>query len=88
MGFGSWIIRPTERKQILLIKIPIEEVKKYSIKDGQIPKVTIKSRNQTLYQGPLRVTSGHELYLPKHVRETIEKERELHFKIMSSGVRG
>ena len=87
MNLTRWMVRPGERKQISLIKIPAEEVKKHQIKGGQILKVIIKSNSKTLYQGPLRVSSGHELYLPKHVKETLKNEKELQFEIINNGGR-
>lgn len=86
MNLTRWIVRPGERKQISLVKIPQEEVKKHRITDGQTKNIAIKSENQTLYQGPLRVTSGQELYIPKVIREILEKENKLYFEIISLGV--
>ncbi len=67
---NEWPVRPSERKQLLLLKIPDEIVSRLRIADGQRLIVTIKV-NGELFKGPLTVTSGCEIYLPKNLRRLI-----------------
>ena len=74
MTLKNWIIRPSERKQIKLLKIPKEIEEKGNIKDGKVIVVEIKDDdNHLIFISPLTVTSGCEIYLPNNVRKKLEK---------------
>ncbi len=85
MDKEEWIVRPKERKQLLMLKIPLGLVEKYGIKDKQRLSVIICGKNTKYFEGPLRVTSGQEIYLPKNVREAVEGETKLFLKILQNG---
>ncbi len=72
----KWIVRPQERKQISLVKIPSEIASKLHIKDGEPISVKILIGGTDIYKGPLTVTSGQELYIPKNVRNLLKNEKE------------
>ncbi|CAG1003497.1 MAG: hypothetical protein OIN86_16660 [Candidatus Methanoperedens sp.] len=72
----KWIVRPQERKQISLVKIPSEIASKLNIKDGEPISVKIFIGGTDIYKGPLTVTSGQELYIPKNVRNLLKNEKE------------
>ncbi len=76
MQSEEWIVRPQERKQISLIKIPSEIAFKLHIKDGKPISVKILIGGADIYKGPLTVTSGQELYIPKNVRNLLKNEKE------------
>ncbi len=72
----EWIVRPMERKQISLVKIPSEIASKLQINDGEPISVKILIGGTDIYKGPLTVTSGQELYIPKNVRNLLKNEKE------------
>ncbi len=76
MQGDEWIVRPQERKQISLVKIPSEIASKLQIKDGKPISVKILIGATDIYKGPLTVTSGQELYIPKNVRNLLKNEKE------------
>ncbi len=76
MQCEEWIVRPQERKQISLLKIPSKITSKLHIKDGQPINVKIFVGGTDVYKGPLTVTSGQELYIPKNVRNLLKNEKE------------
>lgn len=76
MQSEEWIVRPQERKQISLVKIPSEIASKLQIKDGEPISVKILIGGIDIYKGPLTVTSGQELYIPKNVRNLLINEKE------------
>ncbi len=76
MQSEEWIVRPPERRQIILVKIPSRIAAKLHIKDGQPINVKIFVRGTDIYKGPLTVTSGQELYIPKNVRNLLKNEKE------------
>jgi len=75
----SWIVRPSERKQIKMVKIPKEVARALRARDRKRVLVSIRAGGEELYKGPLTVTSGLEVYLPKSVQELVEGEKELLF---------
>lgn len=82
MQSEEWIVRPNERKQIFLVKIPSEVVSKFNIKDGIAVSVRITVEDVDLYRGPLTVTSGQELYIPKNVRNLLKNVKEFKLSIL------
>ncbi len=76
MQSKEWIVRPRERKQISLVKIPSEIAAKFNSRDGQPINVKILVNGTDVYKGPLTVTSGQELYIPKNVRNLLKNEKE------------
>jgi hypothetical protein len=67
----SWTVRSSERKQLLLVKIPGRIADKLNIHDGHTLLVTIRI-DREMFRGPLTVTSGCEVYLPKNLRKLID----------------
>ena len=67
----TWTVRSSERKQLLLLKIPRRITDKLDIHDGHTLLVTIRF-NGEMFRGPLTVTSGCEVYLPKNLRKLID----------------
>ncbi len=63
-------MRPGERKQLLLVKIPKDIAEKFNVENGRTVAVKIRA-DRELYRGPLKVTSGFELYLPKNLRQIL-----------------
>lgn len=82
MQSEEWIVRPQERKQISLLKIPSEIAAKLDIKDGQPVNVKILVGGTDIYKGPLTVTSGQELYITKNVRNLLKNEKEFILTIL------
>jgi bifunctional DNA-binding transcriptional regulator/antitoxin component of YhaV-PrlF toxin-antitoxin module len=58
------------------VKIPSEIAAKFNIRDGQPINVKILVNGTDVYKGPLTVTSGQELYIPKNVRNLLKNEKE------------
>lgn len=82
MQSKEWIIRPLERKQISLVKIPAEVASKFHVRDGVPVNVRIILEGVDLYRGPLTVTSGQELYIPKNVRGLLKNTKEFKLSIV------
>ena len=68
---------------MLLVKIPKELVDEFGVKNGASLMVKIKTDGE-LYRGPLRVTSGFELYLPKNLREILARKKSFRIAIQGS----
>jgi hypothetical protein len=77
----SWIVRPCERKQILMVKVPSTIVRQARIEDGMHVTVRIRAGSSDIFLGPLNVTSDHELYIPKRVQDLLGNFREVMFQI-------
>ena len=67
----TWTVHSSERKQLILVKIPRRITDKLEIHDGDTLLATIRI-NGEMFRGPLTVTSGCEVYLPKKLRKLID----------------
>ena len=73
------MVRPGERRQIGMVKIPVEIARALGTHDGNRILISIRAGRREVYRGPLTVTSGLEVYLPKNLQQLLEREDELVF---------
>ncbi len=68
-----------------MVKVPAPVVHAGDIHDGTTVIVAIRARTRDLYLGPLNVTSGDELYIPRTLQKLLVREREVEFEIRERG---
>lgn len=72
-----WWVYPKTRKQISLLKIPKHIEEQEGIRDGTLLTIVVTDMDGgEYYRGPVTVTSGCEIYLPKNVRRMLRQLKE------------
>ncbi len=77
----SWTVSPGDRRQIGMVKVPLAIAERLRLHDGQQLTVEVRAGRRLLYVGPLTVTSGQELYIPRRVQTVVGSFHRITFLV-------